>query len=309
MYTELNEKLKSAQYGILRKTKLEATIKRLRWEREQLKKREEVLFEEFQKENLDVEKLKNMSLKKVIYTIFNVLVERTEKEKKEVLEAKLKYDLVKKNVQDIDQKLSMYKDKLSIYIDSERQYESLYNQKKELLMQDQPETAQWIMETFKKINKLSHTLEETKEALDAGEQVLFSIDRCRVLLQQAKNWAWWEPRHSLVIRAVKEFYLEDTQNAIWNTSSLIRSFNDELTDIGVEPDIQIEDVFFEPETLYEEFFWRRAEREKMDIAKSSLNTTREAVAGVIKSLQKLNAKAKEQVKKRQDEINTLVLKA
>lgn len=309
MYTELNEKLKSVQYGILRKTKLEATIKRLRWEREQLKKREEILFEEFQKENLDVEKLENMSLKKVIYTIFNVLVERTEKEKKEVLEAKLKYDLVKKNVQDIDQKLSMYKDKLSIYIDSERQYESLYNQKKELLMQDQPETAQWIMETFKKINKLSHTLEETKEALDAGEQVLFSIDRCRVLLQQAKNWAWWEPRRSLVIRAVKEFYLEDTQNAIWNTSSLIRSFNEELTDIGVEPDIQIEDVFFEPETLYEEFFWRRAEREKMDIAKSSLNTTREAVAGVIRSLQKLNAKAKEQVKKRQDEINTLVLKA
>lgn len=308
MYTELNQKLKEAQQGIARKRKLQSILKRLDWERYLSKEREETLFKQLQKENIDVDKLENLSLKKVIYSIFSMLVERTEKEKKEALEAKMKYDLARKELNDIDEKIKAYKVELDKYTDIKQQYDNLFNQKRELLKQESPETAHWIIETVKKINELTYTVKETKEAIEAGEQALFSIDRCRVLLQQAKDWAWWEPRRSLVIRAVKEFYLEDTQNAIWKTSSLIRSFNEELTDIGVQSHIQVEDVFFEPETLYEEFFWRSSEREKMDIAKSSLNTTRLTIAGVIKSLKKLNTKAKEQLKKRQDEINCLVVK-
>ncbi len=105
MYEKLNDQIRQAQEDIARHKRLENAIVLLKREKAPIERKANALYEMLRKENLDVDKLEKMSFQKMVYSLISQLVERTEKEKKEALAAKLKYDTAKNDLDDIQKRL------------------------------------------------------------------------------------------------------------------------------------------------------------------------------------------------------------
>ncbi len=304
---KIDDELRLAQQGIARKRKLEAMIKNLEFDRAGFAGHARDMAEKLKKENLDVQKLENMSLKKAFYAIFSILVERTEKEKEEALEAKLKYDAAKKDVDDIDSKLKACKDELAQYADIQQRYDSLYAQKQQMLMQTSPDVAQEIMDKTTRANASANMVKEIDEAICAGEQVVTSLGRATIALDKAQGWAFWDNRQSLLKTGHKDDYLYQMQEALGEARRCLRSFNKELADIGITSDIRIKTVDFHAESIYETVFWRTAELDKMDSADFTIAQAKRRVAHTMSSLKMLRDKMETQAQAAKAELDTLVL--
>jgi hypothetical protein len=92
MFTELNEKLLKAQEGISRLQKINAILNDLESEKSRLEQKSHELQSILNKENEDVKKIENQSIASFFYSVLGSLPERIDKERKEALAAKLKYD-------------------------------------------------------------------------------------------------------------------------------------------------------------------------------------------------------------------------
>lgn len=68
MQAEINEKIEQAQWGIARQHKIDAILKKLEFEQENLVSKESELKVSLAKENYDVEKLEHKSIASVFYT-------------------------------------------------------------------------------------------------------------------------------------------------------------------------------------------------------------------------------------------------
>ena len=301
---QIDEALRLAQQGIARKRKLEAMIKALEFDRTSFAGHARDMEERLKKENLDVQKLENMSLKKVIYTIFSILVERTEKEKEEALEVKLKYDAAKKDVEDIDQKIKVCKDELAQYADIQQRYDSLYAKKQEMLMQTSPDVAQTIMEKTTSANASVNMVKEIDEAICAGEQALSVLDDAVYFLDKAELWSFLQGRKGLVTGLIKDQYLDELQESMWNTSRHVRELNKELADIGIVSDLHLEPVYFDNDGWLS---WRSEERRGMDSAESRLDHTKKRVSHVLGDLEMLSDKMQKQAQAAKAELDVLVL--
>ena len=129
MDTSLDHELQQAQENMLRKSELKKELASLQTEKVPYQEKTEALYKQLQKEDLDVEKLEGMSFRKFLYAIINQLVEKTEQEKKEAVAAKLKYDIAKKELDDIDTRISEVREKLEQLKNTEEDYNKLYLQK------------------------------------------------------------------------------------------------------------------------------------------------------------------------------------
>ncbi|MBT3318278.1 MAG: hypothetical protein HN948_00035 [Clostridia bacterium] len=274
MYKELNGQIEQAQENIARHKEYKNAVLLLELEKNPIEQKADLLYEKFRKENLDVEKLQKMSFKKAIYTLLSQLVERTEQEKREALSAKIKYDFAKKELDDIQQRIDLHRGAQNKLADCQEEYDSLYNQKKELLMNQSPQMAQILMDKSEQLNKLVFTERSTRKALDYSRQARASLDNAAFFLDKAQAWAAWEGRRGHIIRAIKESYLEDMQGAVFSASRHLRSFNQKLADIGITSDIKITSTYFEADSILSEIFQPACAQYDMDMTLSNIESTK-----------------------------------
>jgi len=101
MNTDINERLHQAQWGIMRLHKIDSILKQLKSEQMKLARQEHELKAVLSKEYDDIQKLENTSLISIFYSILGSLDEHVEKERKDILAAKLKLDQNAKDLHDI----------------------------------------------------------------------------------------------------------------------------------------------------------------------------------------------------------------
>ena len=106
MYSELDMKLKEAQEKIYRLQKIDSMLHDLRNDEKELEQKVYELKIILDKESLDVEKLDSTNIVSIFYSITGKLEDKKEKEQREALSAKLKYDQANYDLQSIQGEIS-----------------------------------------------------------------------------------------------------------------------------------------------------------------------------------------------------------
>ncbi len=216
---------------------------------EQIKKEETVFFylkEKLTKEYHDVEKLEGMSLAGIFQSILGNREERYEKEKKEYLEAKLKYDNSIETLRILKSRKEEVERALREAGDPEKEYEALLKEKEKILLASQGERSVKLNETINKEESLKLSLNEMNEAVTAGGELQSTLIKIIDSLESAQGWGTWDIfGGGLIATSVKHGKIEEARSYIASAQVQMNRFSKELADTGERSDLTIEIGSFE----------------------------------------------------------------
>lgn len=251
MSQELEAKILQVQQNMARKEKLQTLMQELYKERFPYQQKVNALYEQLLQEELDVKELEGMSFKKVFYAIINQLVEKTDQEKQEAVAAKLKYDIAKKELDDIDDKLGTLREEVKQYKYIQKELNDLLKQKQQLIYSRTPVLTEKIDKISSNLNKLSHIQERLSTAKDISKTLYADITEAEECLYKAESWAKWDSSRdpSLIISAVKDTYIEHMMAALNNICRNIRKFKNALWAADMKVSIRMDLIDLAPDSL------------------------------------------------------------
>jgi hypothetical protein len=312
MYSEINEKIEQSQRGIARLHKIDSILKQLTSEQEVLVLKKSDLKRILEKENNDLERLEKKSVASLFYSILGSLDEHVEKERKEALSAKLKYDQVVRDLQDVKNRISELSFERLDYAACPTEYDQLCAQKKEELIRENGETAKSIFEQTDKLNYLKINLKEIEEAISVGNEVLVSLDKVLSSLDSAEGWGTWDLLGGgFISDLAKHSHIDDASAEVENAQGLIREFKTELTDIRISSDIAIEidgfakfaDFFFDG--LIADWFMQS----RINESQTSVESVKGQVLSVLNELEHMKVQEIANIKRLEAELRELIIKA
>lgn len=254
MYTEINEKMEKERQGIYRLQKIEAMLEVLRKDEAELENKVAELNKILSKENLDVTRLEKKSLTHLFYSVLGNIDEKVQKEKQEALAAKLKVEHAEQELNEIKHRISELTMEKKIYLECESNYNRLYQEKKELLMKNDPQIAEQLLELEERKEKSKNNKKEIQEAIVKGNYVLLYIDETLKKLDKAEGWGTWDMLGGgLVSDLMKHSHLDEAKEAADKIQFALNEFRTELADVQIYSNIQINtggfgkfaDIFFD----------------------------------------------------------------
>lgn len=312
MYREINEKIKQAQQGLLRLHKIDSMIKELELRQEALSLKTDELKATMEKENGDVEKLEHTSIASLFYSMLGNLDERVEKERKEVLAAKLKYNQAVRDLDDIKYQISKLNSERINYVDCQTDYDRFYAQKKEMLIKAADTKAQRIDELTNSLNLAGLNFNEILEAKIAGNKVLDGLNEALEYLSSAEGWGTWDLLGGgLLSDIAKHSNIDGAKEEIEKVQSLLRQFKMELTDICIDSDIIMEtegfakfaDFFFDG--LIADWFMQSRINESQD----SVSKVKGQVLSILEKLDEIANNENNNMENLKAEIEALIITA
>lgn len=253
-----------------------------------------------------------MSIASVFYSILGTLDEHIEKERREALAAKLKYDQVIKDLDDIKYQISKLSSEQLDYVDCQKEYDYLYGLKKQELMRENGETAHKILTLNDSLNFSRINHKEIKEAITVGEKVLDSLNSALDNLNSAEGWGTWDILGGgLISDLVKHSHIDDAKVEIENTQGLLRQFKTELIDISISSDISIEtegfakfaDFFFDG--LIADWFMQS----RINESQESVSSVKSQVLCIVKKLGHMETQENANIERLKTEVSELIVNA
>jgi hypothetical protein len=240
MYEEINRQMEEAMQQIYRKKKISIMLEELRKRKQELEEKKDQCQLLLDKENADLDKLEG-GLTHLFYTVIGKLGEQEEKERKEALAAKLKYDQAIDELTQLSGQIRQLEEESIQYRSCQRDYDSLYEKKKQLLMEAGTETASQILELQQQITMAENNLKEIREAISAGNRVSSSVKSALSSLESAEGWGTWDLLGGgLISDMAKHSHIDDAKLAADRIQSELSHFRAELADVRISNDIHFE---------------------------------------------------------------------
>ena len=174
---------------IVKKKYLERTVEEKIRQRDSLTDTLLDLGRIYDKQQEDVIDLEKLSFSNIYYTVLGQKKKMLEKEKREVLEAKLRYDACFEEREVLREEIGSYSDELRALSGCEERYEELLVEKRALIAKSDPVLAKEITELFEKAEQLEREEKELSEAMEACETVLRISEEVCQCFSEAKYYA------------------------------------------------------------------------------------------------------------------------
>ncbi|MBO3375523.1 hypothetical protein [Clostridium perfringens] len=232
MLKDLNEKIKECRENMALKEILEK--RNLSLENELNSKEKELgeLEKRLNKELKDVQKLKSLSFSNLISNILRNKDEKLEKEEREYLEAKLKYDNFKFKVEKLRYDVEENNNRLGQLINIEGKYKDLISEKRELVKKFNLNIRDEIIEIENEIKDLLSNKTEISEALREANNCLMISEETLKSLMSAKNWGIYDiVGGGMISSAIKHNRIDDAKTYMERLSYSVDRLNKELGDV------------------------------------------------------------------------------
>ncbi|WMJ77606.1 MULTISPECIES: hypothetical protein [unclassified Sedimentibacter] len=232
MQRDCNDRISYVKKCMEKKNKLKLLLKHTEQDMIKEKLLLNKLSEELEKENSDVLKLESSNMTSLFYAILGTKEQKLEKEKQELLKARLKYDQCKNNVDFLAKESKVIMDELNQVEICETEYEDLLNKKlKEINLEDR-ETSEELKHIIRRKESMNANIIEIDEAIKAGEDALDYIEKTIKELENAQNWGDGDGMIGKIINPSAKYEHVDKagQYAEYTQRSLGR-FKRELSDI------------------------------------------------------------------------------
>lgn len=255
MYEKLNEQLIEIKENIQMKDKLSKMLECLKLEIKNKKIDLQLLEQSLMQEEGDIKKLEGLSIASIFYSVLGNKTERINKEKKEFLEAKLKYEDCKYQILHLKQEEENTKNKLKAIGMPEYDYEILLKKIEELIIHIDMEKAAKLTELSDIQAELNHNIKEVQEAINAGDDVLSALNGMISSLKSAEGWGTWDMLGGGTIATmVKHSKIDEAKDAASEVQCCLNSFNRELADVSQISSVNLDINISGFETFADYFF-------------------------------------------------------
>lgn len=217
--------------------KIDGTKTMLQNARHELKKLEGIM----EKEQLDVEKMSQTSLKTLFYKCLGTHDKQVAKEKEEALAAVLKYESCKKSVDELTDKLSQLTNRHYEMSKVQDKLDALYEEKRRVIASvNMPEYAK-IGQLEKEISFIRREIKELKEAITPGNMAINTLNEAIELLDSAGDWGTWDLLGGgLIADMMKHDKIDKAKQAILNAQTYVQRLQVELQDVNMSLDGSIQ---------------------------------------------------------------------
>lgn len=254
MIKEIDEKIKKYRNNKVLREALENKISSIQ---EALSNKEDelkVLEKNLIKEEKDVERLKSFSFSSLMASIMNNKKEKLNKEEKEYLDAKLKYDNLKSDIKNLNNDLEEEKKKLRELQVEDNQYEALIIQKIDILKRSNLDVKDEIIKYENEISSLLNEKVLVLEVLNEAENALMIADEIKSALDSIENWGPYTIVGTGIIDPIENSEKIDyIKSAMERLSYSIEMLNEELKAIRKIMSLEDED-FSGPTYIFDHFF-------------------------------------------------------
>ncbi len=312
MYDDINQRLEEARQGMFTFQRLNSKVKELTSQSEVLKEKVDKLKEILAKEDIDVDKLEEKSLAHIFHIILGDLEDQLLKERQEALAAQLKYDQAVKELEQVDAQIHQLVSERIQYKKCEREYNSLMDQKRELLLASDSGTAEQIIQLSQQISQWKNHDKELKEAIRAGKNAIYHLERTEGSLDSAENWGTWDLfGGGLITDMMKHSHLDDAKSAAESVQTALSLFRAELADVQISNNINIETDGF---AKFADFFFDGliadwCMQSRIHASQESVTYTRNQVEKVLDRLKYMERETETQTASLEKQMNELVTRA
>ncbi len=241
MYQEINQQLETAQQQIFRRKKLNAMLEELYGQQTELAGRVQNLKDTMEEEQEDVERLEKQSIAHLFYSVLGKLGDQVDKEQKEALAAKLKYEQSVGELEQLNGRIEVLEEEFRQYKDCQRVYDSLYEKKKEHMLTSNSQTAEELMLLQERIRVSDNNRKEIEEAINAGQEVLRHIEQALKSLDSAEGWGTWDLLGGgLISDMMKHSHIDDAKEEADLIQRKLSQFRTELADVRIQNEIHFE---------------------------------------------------------------------
>lgn len=232
MLKDLNKKIKECRENIALKETLEKKSLVLN---EDLDNKEKELLElekSLKKELKDVQKLKTLSFSNLMASLLRNKDEKLEKEEKEYLEAKLKYDSFKSKVENLKHDIENTNERLGYLINIEVRYKDLISEKRELIKKLNLNIRDEIINIENEIKELLSSKTEISEALREANNCLVISKEVKESLDSAHSWGTYDIiAGGMISSSIKHSRINDAKTYMERLSYAVERLNKELGDV------------------------------------------------------------------------------
>ncbi|MDF2540647.1 MAG: hypothetical protein K0S47_365 [Herbinix sp.] len=311
MFEQLNKNLEELSLGILRYQKINELLNQYALQLAKLNTDATKYADELKHEQSDVEELSRTSLKAIFYSVLSSKEKQLNKERQEVLAAKLKYDNILVQINEIEKQITKLKEEQCQYSDYEARYNNEYKVKYQMLKQS-GKNADRITALENVIISYKSTMKEIDEAINAGNQVLHKLKEAEDSLDSAEGWGMWDMfGGGLIADMVKHSHIDDAKSSVLEIQVLLNRFRTELADIKITSQITIDIDGF---AKFADFFFDGLisdwiVQSRINDSISSVRNVQGDVNSVLTKLRQMMQSVKISILQREDELRNLIEKA
>jgi len=286
---EINERLTEIKAKMKEKERVTSILSMLSSQKIEAEERRSNLSKQLRKEQADVEKLENLSFSNFLHTVLGNKEEKLEKEKGEFIAVKLRYDTANSEVQRLKSEFEITRARLNEIGEVDEEYSYLLREKEKILIDNFGEYKQQLDDIIEKESQIFSDQKELEEAIQAGNELLSSLNSVKKSLRSAGNWGTWDMLGGgLLSNIAKHSNIDEAQREINEAQYLMKKFHRELQDIGGEINLSIEIGSFLTfaDFFFDGFFADIAVQSKINDAQDRVNMAIEKVEKVIEDLQR-----------------------
>ena len=239
MNENIDNKIQEAKTSIELKKNLMIKIENLNSELKQQLNKFEELKKVLVKEEKDVRKLEGISFASLLSKLLKNREEKLEKEQKEYIEVKIKYDEFKFKISEIQNKIKNKQKRLNELENIETDYNELLDEKiKNIKLSNEESNKVKLLEYENMEDSYIKERTEINEALTVGQELLDEIELALNSFESAKNWGTLDILGGDFLSSIaKHSKIEDATENLHKVSYLIESFNKELKDVYVNTEV------------------------------------------------------------------------
>lgn len=193
------------------------------------------LHDILEKEYKDVTEIEGLSMKSLFAKVLGSKEKQIEKERQEYLQASLKYNDFKKQVEVLEYERDLLKKKIIDIKLHENKLEALKKKREKELLRSNSAQGKQLMKIVYEIDELIRYRKEVIEAVDAGNDSKTELNKLIAYLKKAKDWGSWDmassnSRHSSYY---KKGAIDNAQKSAHYTQRQLNRFQQELYDVGL----------------------------------------------------------------------------
>lgn len=304
-----NEQLQKLQEKAAQKKSVEAKLRELKAQKDELNNRVYVFKKTMRREQADVDRLERTSLSSVFYAMLGKKEEMLDKEKVEAYAAKVKCDSAVEELKVLEDDLQQREAQLRDLIDCEQQYHALLQEKREAIKATDSLDAERIIQIEQQIAEQKNHKKEIKEAISAGTLALGAAISIVSSLDSAQSWGTYDlVNGGLIAGMAKHSYLDEAQNKVITLQSQLRKFKTELTDVTIHAEMKVNvDGFLRfADYFYDGLFADWAVLDRIGQSKSSVVAVKTKIESALSKLKRMDAAVGQMIQQLEMERDNIV---
>lgn len=293
-----------------RRRQLLVLLDSIQRQRQELKNKNSQLKAQWQKEQLDVDRLEQGSLVALLYEMLGKKEERLEKEQREALAAAAKYRSAQAELEDVERRQACLHSELQELQGCEERYEAAKRARAAELKAENGQMGQRILTLETKLGTLESQQREIQEALAAGTLAEDVARQMQSELDSAEDWGIYDIwGGGLIAQIAKHDHLDQAQSLVERLQTNLRQFKTELDDVEIHADLnlRVDDFLRFADWFFDGWIVDLTVQGKIEDAQDQVYGVQEQIGQCMGRLERMQADVDRQMREIKETLEQLLL--